>query len=397
MRHIVATLIVGVMLVLVSGAIDAHGQDGCSFVGGFARLRDLVGAEKVGDCQEDEHFNADNGNTEQRTTGGMMVWRKADNFTAFTDGGTTWLMGPDGLQSRPNGERFSWEADPATLASAASPAAASTPGPTSTPSGAVAPAASSPGTSLLDVGAATTPTLTTVAAASPAAVASPVALAPTATPTKVVTPTPAVTAKFTEKPDNVRTGEDITLEVETNVTKKANCVFYVTYRGSTESPLANVEVEHNKCEFTFNVPKDTKTGKANVKAVVNSPEGTAAIDDDFDLKKGDATLTGNVEVKLEAIDLPDDDVEVGDEFKVTVDTDYKKEGLCDLAIAWPKIAATAGEQKTPDGDGRCSWKVTVPAEIPKRGTATLTVVVRKNDKKNNDEVRALTKEFDVKK
>src|SRR4051794_21004758 len=106
MRHIVATLIVAVMLVLVSGAIDVHGQDSCSFVGGFARLRDLVGADKIGNCLEDEHFNADNGNTEQRTSGGLMVWRRADNFTAFTDGGTTWVIGPDGLQSRPNAERF---------------------------------------------------------------------------------------------------------------------------------------------------------------------------------------------------------------------------------------------------------------------------------------------------
>ena len=33
-------------------------------------------------------------------------------FTAFTDGATTWVNGPNGLQSRPNGVRFSWERDP---------------------------------------------------------------------------------------------------------------------------------------------------------------------------------------------------------------------------------------------------------------------------------------------
>jgi hypothetical protein len=39
----------------------------------------------------------------------------------------------------------------------------------------------------------------------------------------------------------------------------------------------------------------------------------------------------------------------------------------------------------------------VPAEIPKKGKATLTVVVRKNNKKNSTEVRTLTKELDVRK
>ena len=43
-----------------------------------------------------------------------MVWRKIDNFTAFTDGGTSWVNGPNGLQSRLNSARFSWEKDPGT-------------------------------------------------------------------------------------------------------------------------------------------------------------------------------------------------------------------------------------------------------------------------------------------
>src|SRR3954462_8546524 len=88
-------------------------ETSCQFVLGFAALRDLVGAQKVGSCLEDEHFNLENGNSEQHTTGGLMVWRKVDNFTAFTDGGTSWINGPNGLQNRPNGDRFSWEKDPA--------------------------------------------------------------------------------------------------------------------------------------------------------------------------------------------------------------------------------------------------------------------------------------------
>src|SRR6266542_3885188 len=93
-------------------------QASCRFVVGFAALRDLVVAQKVGSCLEDEHFNLENGNAEQRTSGGLLVWRKVDNFTAFTDGGTTWVNGPNGLQSRPNGERFAWERDPLTVPSA---------------------------------------------------------------------------------------------------------------------------------------------------------------------------------------------------------------------------------------------------------------------------------------
>jgi hypothetical protein len=38
-----------------------------------------------------------------------MVWRKADNWTAFTDGSTTWISGPNGVQERGNDQRFPWE------------------------------------------------------------------------------------------------------------------------------------------------------------------------------------------------------------------------------------------------------------------------------------------------
>src|SRR5262245_23244059 len=144
MRHIVATLIVAGLLVIASGAIDVYGQDGCTFVGGFARLRELVGPEKIGACLEDEHFNVENGNAEQHTAGGLFVWRKADNFTAFTDGGTTWVNGPDGLQSRPNNERFSWEKDPVTTAGTA-PVASSPTAPNPTPNLAASPATASHG------------------------------------------------------------------------------------------------------------------------------------------------------------------------------------------------------------------------------------------------------------
>jgi Cysteine-rich secretory protein family len=88
-----------------------RGANGCTFVLGFAQLRALVGSA-AGTCTENEHFNPLNGNAEQATTGGMFVWRKADNWTAFTDGYRTWINGPQGLQSRLNVQRFAWESDP---------------------------------------------------------------------------------------------------------------------------------------------------------------------------------------------------------------------------------------------------------------------------------------------
>ena len=88
-----------------------RGANGCTFVLGFAQLRALIGSP-AGTCTEDEHFNPLNGNAEQATTGGMFVWRKSDNWTAFTDGYRTWINGPQGLQSRLNAQRFAWERDP---------------------------------------------------------------------------------------------------------------------------------------------------------------------------------------------------------------------------------------------------------------------------------------------
>ncbi|HLY68012.1 MAG TPA: hypothetical protein VKU60_20905, partial [Chloroflexota bacterium] len=62
----------------------------------------------VGDCRENQHF-ATNGDAQQQTTGGLLVWRKSDNWTAFTDGFHTWVNGPLGLAQRLNTERFDWE------------------------------------------------------------------------------------------------------------------------------------------------------------------------------------------------------------------------------------------------------------------------------------------------
>jgi hypothetical protein len=80
----------------------------CTFVLGFADLRALL-PDVVGACLEHEHHNSTNGDAVQHTTGGLLVWRKADNWTAFTDGYRTWINGPLGLQERLNEQRFWWE------------------------------------------------------------------------------------------------------------------------------------------------------------------------------------------------------------------------------------------------------------------------------------------------
>jgi hypothetical protein len=83
----------------------------CSFVAGFDNLRSLVGAQRVGDCLENQQSDPTTGDASQRTTGGLLAWRKADNWTAFTDGYRTWINGPNGLQQRLNTQRFTWEPD----------------------------------------------------------------------------------------------------------------------------------------------------------------------------------------------------------------------------------------------------------------------------------------------
>jgi len=80
---------------------------------GFKAFHDRI-PDIVGNCRVNVHYNPENGDGLQETTGanstgGLLVWRKADNWTAFTDGARTWVNGPYGLQSRLNTERFRWE------------------------------------------------------------------------------------------------------------------------------------------------------------------------------------------------------------------------------------------------------------------------------------------------
>ena len=107
MRRVLLSLLVA-LATLVFTASSGLAQAGPEFKLGFQTLAQLI-PQVVGQPVDNERFDPDTGNSIQRTTTGMMVWRKATNTAAFTDGSTTWLIGPHGLQVRPNDMRFDWE------------------------------------------------------------------------------------------------------------------------------------------------------------------------------------------------------------------------------------------------------------------------------------------------
>ena len=108
-------VITGLVVALVGAwsAPPARAQ-ACGFVLGFATIHDLI-PQIVGDCVTNEQHNPENGDALQVTTNGLMVWRKSDNFTAFTDGFRSWVNGPFGVQTRLNSQRFFWESNPEGL------------------------------------------------------------------------------------------------------------------------------------------------------------------------------------------------------------------------------------------------------------------------------------------
>ena len=120
------------MSIPTTAAAQTAAPAGCQYVLGFKTLHDLD-ASDVGDCVDSQFLGNPNGDQWQHTTKGLMVWRKADNWTAFTNGYMSWLNGPAGLASRLNTQRFPWEGDfgaPGTTAvssSTGNPAAAPAP------------------------------------------------------------------------------------------------------------------------------------------------------------------------------------------------------------------------------------------------------------------------------
>jgi uncharacterized protein YkwD len=103
-----AALLATLAALIVPVSTSASAPADCQFTLGFRTLHDLDPLD-VGTCTNNQTYAA-NGDAVQMTTRGMLVWRKADNFTAFTDGTRTWVNGPYGVQERLNTERFAWEA-----------------------------------------------------------------------------------------------------------------------------------------------------------------------------------------------------------------------------------------------------------------------------------------------
>ncbi len=101
-----------------------NSQVQCESSFGFRALHDLI-PQIVGECfagtydipsngavrftTGDLEIYVDYADLAQITTNGVLLWRATDAWTAFTDGTTTWVNGPCGLQSRPNDTRYSWE------------------------------------------------------------------------------------------------------------------------------------------------------------------------------------------------------------------------------------------------------------------------------------------------
>jgi hypothetical protein len=111
-------VLVALLATLMLTTIPASAQAGPEFRLGFQTLAQLI-PDVVGQPLENERHDSHTGDSVQPTTTGRMVWRKATNTTAFTDGGTTWVIGPLGLQSRPNDARFAWEGAAVAVAPAA--------------------------------------------------------------------------------------------------------------------------------------------------------------------------------------------------------------------------------------------------------------------------------------
>lgn len=125
MKRLVLSLVLAIAAVLAIAGV-ALAQPAPQFNLGFKTLADQIPGV-VGQPLESEHWGA-NGDSLQQTTTGLMAWRKADNWTAFTNGARTWINGPSGVQNRDNNDRFAWEKDqpspapqPATAPSMALP------------------------------------------------------------------------------------------------------------------------------------------------------------------------------------------------------------------------------------------------------------------------------------
>jgi hypothetical protein len=87
-----------------SATTRAAGGPTCGLGDSFKTLVQAVGEGTVGRCLEDEYVNLLEGDTHQRTTRGVLVWRKASGVAMFTDGTTSWYGCPRVVVRRPSRE-----------------------------------------------------------------------------------------------------------------------------------------------------------------------------------------------------------------------------------------------------------------------------------------------------
>jgi hypothetical protein len=109
---VIALLLFGTMA--VGPSLAAPNAQACELTLGFTLMRGII-PHIVGDCAEAPRLDPATANIEQRTSRGTFLRRYNEKwpyyFVQFTDGTTTWLYGPNGLESRANtAAPFPWEA-----------------------------------------------------------------------------------------------------------------------------------------------------------------------------------------------------------------------------------------------------------------------------------------------
>lgn len=104
MRHTFTALLLAGNLVFgsaPSGSVQSiawASEPSCTISGGLATLRDQLGAERVGECVEDEHVD-EQGNIRQRTTRGQLLWVPALGSARFLGERESWTNGRLGLRA----------------------------------------------------------------------------------------------------------------------------------------------------------------------------------------------------------------------------------------------------------------------------------------------------------
>ncbi len=107
MRRTSILVLISAMVAVLAVAGSAGAQEAPEFRFGFQTFAGLV-PDVVGQPLENERHDLI-GNGFQQTTNGLLVWHKLDNVVDFTNGFLTFILAPQGLLQRDNGQRFQFE------------------------------------------------------------------------------------------------------------------------------------------------------------------------------------------------------------------------------------------------------------------------------------------------